>query len=48
MLLAGEETIRETIAFPKTQNATDLTFGAPSAVTKEQLDELHLSLMEVE
>jgi len=46
MLLAGEETIREVIAFPKTQAAMDLTFNAPSPVTEEQLAELHLRLRE--
>jgi len=46
MLLAREETIREVIAFPKNQNAADLTLDAPSPVTKEQLAELHLRLME--
>ncbi|MEE8414117.1 MAG: aspartate--tRNA ligase [Dehalococcoidales bacterium] len=44
MLLAGEETIREVIAFPKNQSAADLTFGAPATVTEEQLTELHLRL----
>ena len=44
MLLAGEENIREVIAFPKTQSAVDLTFDAPSSVTEEQLAELHLRL----
>jgi len=44
MLLAGEKTIREVIAFPKTQEAIDLTFNAPSPVTEEQLAELHLRL----
>ena len=44
MLLAGEETIREVIAFPKSQTAADLTFNAPSPVTEEQLTELHLRL----
>jgi aspartyl-tRNA synthetase len=48
MLLAGEKTIREVIAFPKTQEATDLTFNAPSPVTEEQLKELHLRLREEE
>ena len=48
MLLAGEETIREVIAFPKTQSAMDLTFGAPSPVTEEQLAELHIRLQEEE
>jgi aspartyl-tRNA synthetase len=46
MLLAGEETIREVIPFPKNQNAVDLTFNAPSAVTEDQLAELHLRLRE--
>ena len=48
MLLAGEKTIREVIAFPKTQEATDLTFNAPSPVSQEQLKELHLRLEEEE
>jgi len=48
MLLAGEETIREVIAFPKSQAAMDLTFNAPSSVTEEQLAELHLRLREEE
>jgi len=48
MILAGEETIREVIAFPKNQSAADLTFGAPSRVTEEQLTELHLRLLEEE
>ena len=46
MLLAGEENIREVIAFPKTQSATDLTLNAPSPVSEEQLAELHLRLRE--
>ncbi len=46
MLLAGEETIREVIAFPKTQAAIDLTVNAPSPVTEEQLAELHIRLRE--
>jgi aspartyl-tRNA synthetase len=44
MLLAKEETIREVIAFPKNQNAVDLTFNAPSSVSEEQLAQLHLSI----
>ncbi len=44
MLLAGEENIREVVAFPKNQSATDLTLNAPSPVTEEQLAELHLRL----
>jgi len=46
MLLAGEETIREVIAFPKNQAAVDLTFDAPSSVSEHQLAELHLRLRE--
>jgi aspartyl-tRNA synthetase len=46
MLLAGEETIREVIAFPKNQAAADMTFDAPSPVSEQQLAELHLRLRE--
>jgi len=44
MLLAGEETIREVIPFPKNQSAMDVMFDAPSLVSEEQLRELHLRL----
>jgi aspartyl-tRNA synthetase len=44
MLLAGEQTIREVIAFPKNQNAVDLMFDTPSYVDNKQLDELNLKL----
>jgi aspartyl-tRNA synthetase len=43
MLLAGEESIREVIPFPKNQAGCDLTFDAPSEVSDEQLEELHLA-----
>ena len=42
MLLAGRTNLRETIAFPKTANATDPMMGAPSRVEREQLAELHI------
>ena len=48
MLLAGEENIREVVAFPKNQAAVDLTFNAPAPVTEEQLAELHIRLREEE
>jgi aspartyl-tRNA synthetase len=41
-LLAGESSIREVIAFPKTAAAVDLMAGAPSPVDERQLRELHL------
>ena len=44
MLLAGERSIREVIAFPKNQNAVDVMLDSPSDVDKHQLDELNLRL----
>lgn len=44
MLLAGASSIREVIAFPKTQKATCLLTDAPSEVDKKQLKELHIKL----
>ncbi|MFC1913893.1 aspartate--tRNA ligase [Chloroflexota bacterium] len=46
MLLAGEENIREVVAFPKNQSAADMTFNAPSPVTEDQLAELHIRVRE--
>ncbi len=43
MLLAGEESIRDVIAFPKTQQARCLLTNAPSYVDDKQLKELHVS-----
>ncbi|MBM7623229.1 aspartate--tRNA ligase [Sporohalobacter salinus] len=48
MLLGRLETIRDVIAFPKTQNATCLLTEAPSRVAEEQLEELHLEVQEDE
>ena len=44
MLLAGAPNIREVIAFPKTQNGSDIMAYAPSTAEPEQLSELHLQL----
>jgi aspartyl-tRNA synthetase len=44
MLLTGEPNIRETIAFPLTQNAQDLMMGAPSEVSERQLAEVHIKV----
>ncbi|HYX15702.1 MAG TPA: aspartate--tRNA ligase [Nostoc sp.] len=43
MLLAGEESIRDVIAFPKTQQARCLLTDAPSSVDAKQLKELHVA-----
>jgi len=43
-LMTGAESIREVIAFPKTQRGQDLMVEAPSAVTERQLRELHIRL----
>jgi len=44
MLLCGESSIRDVIAFPKTQKAACLLTGAPSDTSKTQLEELQLRL----
>jgi len=44
MLIAGENSIREVIAFPKSKNAEGLMEGSPSDVSKDQLIELGLKL----
>ncbi|MDQ2998582.1 MAG: aspartate--tRNA ligase [Chloroflexota bacterium] len=44
MLLADENTIREVMAFPKTQQGIDLMTSAPSPVDERQLKDLHIRL----
>ncbi len=44
MLMAGADSIREVIAFPKTQTAADPLTDAPTAVSEAQLKELHIRL----
>jgi len=46
MLFAGESSIRDTIAFPKTTSALSLMDESPSEVKDEQLKELHIKLRE--
>ena len=42
MLIANSQNIREIIAFPKNKKARDLLMRAPSVVTNEQLDDVHI------
>ena len=44
MLMAGADSIRDVIAFPKVQNASDLMMNCPDVVESRQLDELGIAL----
>ena len=44
MLIAGEETIRDVIAFPLNGNAQDIMMGAPGEVTEQKLREVHIKV----
>ncbi len=46
MLLAGESSLKEAIAFPMTSSGRTAVMDAPSPVTSEQLDELHLAVIQ--
>ena len=48
MVLLGKESIRDVIAFPKTQSQMDPLFGAPSVIDDSQLEELNIQLIPVE
>lgn len=46
MLFTDSDNIRDVIAFPKTQSATCLLTGAPTALAKDQLNEVHIQVIE--
>ncbi len=48
MLLAGASSLRDVIPFPKTQRAQELMTGAPDVVSKDQLKELHIQIVQPE
>ncbi|MFA5584914.1 MAG: amino acid--tRNA ligase-related protein, partial [Bacteriovoracaceae bacterium] len=46
MILQGEESVREVIAFPKTQEGKDLMMEAPTVIEEKQLREAHIKIRE--
>ena len=48
MLIADSNNIREVIAFPKNKKARDVMMNAPSKVTKQQLDDVHIQIIDEE
>ena len=46
MLMGKKDSIRDVIAFPKVQNASELMTGCPDTVEQKQLDELYIALIE--
>lgn len=48
MLMAGDDNIRDVVAFPKTQRASDLLSGAPAPVDDHQLKDLRIEVQELE
>jgi aspartyl-tRNA synthetase len=48
MILAGDDNIRDIVAFPKTQKASDLLSGAPAPVDEHQLKDLNIEVTALE
>jgi len=48
MILKDETNIREVYAFPKSGKAQDLMMNAPTFIEQDQLDELHIEVVEEE
>ena len=48
MLMAGAPSIRDGIAFPKVQNASDLMMACPDVVDQKQLDDLFIACTKIE
>ena len=48
MLICGAESLRDVVAFPKIQNASEPMSGAPSFIDKEQLEELNIAITSAE
>ena len=48
MILCGADNLRDVLAFPKVQNASELMSGCPSVVDAKQLEELHIAVISEE
>lgn len=45
MIMCGTDNLRDVIAFPKVQNASELMSECPAVVGSEQLEELHIQIV---